>query len=36
MRAVHKGNFSDGVTTLQCMYAPEFAAHSKGLRIMIE
>ena len=28
----HKGDFSNGVTTIQCMYAPEFASHSEGAR----
>lgn len=36
MRASFKGTFSDGISTLQCMYAPEFSAHSKGIRIIIE
>ncbi|WP_044262675.1 alpha-2-macroglobulin family protein [Saccharicrinis fermentans] len=35
LRAVHAGYFSNGITTMQCMYAPEFSAHSKGLRINI-
>ena len=30
------GNFSNGITTVQCMYAPEFSAHSEGERIRIE
>ncbi|MFW6019277.1 MAG: alpha-2-macroglobulin family protein [Bacteroidales bacterium] len=30
-----KGNFSNGITTVQCMYAPEFSAHSKGIRLNI-
>ena len=30
----HSGNFSNGVTTIQCMYAPEFNAHSEGVRIL--
>ena len=30
-----KGNFSNGITTVQCMYAPEFSAHSKGIRLDI-
>ena len=34
--ATHKGNFSNGVTTIQCMYAPEFTSHSEGIRISIE
>ena len=29
------GNFSNGITTVQCMYAPEFSAHSEGIRIEI-
>lgn len=30
------GNFSNGITSIQCMYAPEFTAHSEGMRITIE
>lgn len=30
------GNFSNGITTIQCMYAPEFSAHSEGVRITVE
>jgi len=30
------GNFSNGVTTIQCMYAPEFTAHSGGIRVNVE
>nr|WP_295930756.1 alpha-2-macroglobulin family protein [uncultured Dyadobacter sp.] len=29
----HEGDFSNGITTIQCMYAPEFTAHSEGVRI---
>jgi len=32
----HAGNFSNGITTIQCMYAPEFSSHSEGIRIKIE
>ncbi len=32
----HAGNFSNGVTSIQCMYAPEFTAHSEGIRITVE
>ena len=32
----HAGNFSNGVTTIQCMYAPEFTSHSEGIRINVE
>ena len=30
------GNFSNGITTIQCMYAPEFTSHSEGVRISVE
>jgi len=30
------GNFSNGITTIQSMYAPEFTSHSKGVRIRIK
>jgi hypothetical protein len=30
------GNFSNGITTIQCMYAPEFTAHSEGVRVNVE
>ncbi|MFN0013154.1 MAG: alpha-2-macroglobulin family protein, partial [Saprospiraceae bacterium] len=32
----HRGDFSNGTTTLQCMYAPEFSSHSEGVRIKVE
>lgn len=32
----HKGNYSNGITTIQCMYAPEFSSHSEGIRVNIE
>jgi uncharacterized protein YfaS (alpha-2-macroglobulin family) len=32
----HTGNFSNGITTIQCLYAPEFAAHSEGVRLIVE
>jgi hypothetical protein len=31
----HKGDMSNGITTLQCMYAPEFSSHSEGIRLQI-
>ncbi len=34
--ATQKGNFSNGITSVQCMYAPEFAAHSEGIRVKVE
>lgn len=36
LHAVQKGEFSNGITTVQCMYAPEFAAHSEGTRVVVE
>ncbi|MFK7949005.1 MAG: alpha-2-macroglobulin, partial [Saprospiraceae bacterium] len=35
LRANLKGDFSNGVTTIQCMYAPEFTSHSEGVRVTI-
>lgn len=32
----HAGIFSNGISTIQCMYAPEFTSHSEGVRIMVE
>jgi len=31
-----KGNFSNGVTSIECMYAPEFGFHSEGIRVNVE
>lgn len=36
LKVYHKGDFSNGITTLQCMYAPEFTTHSAGIRISVE
>ena len=33
--ATQAGEFSNGVTSLQCMYAPEFTAHSEGKRVAV-
>lgn len=35
LRASQEGDFSNGITTIECMYAPEFSAHSLGERILI-
>ena len=35
MRVNNQGNFSNGITTMQSMYAPEFSSHSKGVRVNI-
>lgn len=34
--ATQKGDFSNGVTSVQCMYAPEFSSHSEGIRVKVE
>ncbi len=36
LRVQHRGDFSNGITTIQCMYAPEFTSHSEGIRINVE
>jgi len=36
LKVYHKGNFSNGITTIQCMYAPEFTSHSEGVRVVVE
>ena len=36
LRVSHYGDFSNGITTIQCMYAPEFTSHSEGIRVKIE
>jgi len=36
LRVQHRGDFSNGITTIQCMYAPEFASHSEGIRVKVE
>jgi uncharacterized protein YfaS (alpha-2-macroglobulin family) len=32
----HAGDFSNGITTIQSMYAPEFSSHSEGMRVKVE
>ncbi|MBK9254375.1 MAG: hypothetical protein IPM42_02680 [Saprospiraceae bacterium] len=32
---VHEGVFSSGISTIQCMYAPEFSSHSQGDKITV-
>jgi hypothetical protein len=36
LRAAQSGTFSNGIATLQCMYAPEFVAHSKGEKVVVK
>ena len=35
LRVSHPGDFSNGISTIQCMYAPEFTSHSAGMRLTI-
>jgi len=35
LRVQHAGDFSNGITTMQCMYAPEFTTHSEGVRVKV-
>ncbi len=35
MFVTHAGNFSNGITTIQCMHAPEFTSHSEGVRVSV-
>jgi len=35
LRATHVGNFSNGITTIQSMYAPEFSSHSEGIKVSV-
>ncbi|WP_158559396.1 alpha-2-macroglobulin family protein [Deminuibacter soli] len=32
----HTGSFTAGMATIQCMYAPEFNAHSDGIKISVQ
>ncbi|QIE60359.1 alpha-2-macroglobulin [Rasiella rasia] len=36
LRVNNAGTFSNGITTIQSMYAPEFSSHSEGVRINVE
>ncbi|WP_298495211.1 MG2 domain-containing protein [uncultured Algibacter sp.] len=35
LRVNNAGNMSNGITTIQSMYAPEFSSHSEGSRVII-
>ncbi|PSR15191.1 MAG: hypothetical protein DA408_03220 [Bacteroidetes bacterium] len=35
LRVFHAGDFSGGLATLQCMYAPKFSSHSEGVRLKV-
>ncbi len=34
--ATMTGTYSNGLTTIQCMYAPEFTSHSEGTRVTVK
>lgn len=36
MFVTHAGTYSNGITSIQCMYAPEFSAHSEGVKVRVE
>ena len=36
LRVNNSGEFSNGITTIQSMYAPEFSSHSEGVRISVD
>jgi hypothetical protein len=35
VRVNNAGDFSNGISTIQSMYAPEFSSHSKGIRVTV-
>jgi hypothetical protein len=36
LNVTQKGDFSNGISSIQCLYAPEFAAHSKGISVKVD
>ncbi|PKQ43569.1 alpha-2-macroglobulin [Confluentibacter flavum] len=36
LRINNAGNMSNGITTIQSMYAPEFSSHSEGVRLLVD
>ncbi|AOW08229.1 alpha-2-macroglobulin family protein [Flavobacterium gilvum] len=36
IRVNNTGDFSNGISTIESMYAPEFSGHSKGIRLKVE
>jgi hypothetical protein len=36
LRVNNIGDFSNGITTIQSMYAPEFSSHSEGVRVKVD
>jgi len=35
VRVNNAGDFSNGISTIQSMYTPEYSSHSKGVRVSI-
>ncbi|MFB9077435.1 alpha-2-macroglobulin family protein [Flavobacterium procerum] len=35
IRVNNKGEFSNGITTIESMYAPEFTSHTKGIQVKV-
>ncbi|MDI1256495.1 MAG: TonB-dependent receptor plug domain-containing protein [Flavobacterium sp.] len=36
LRVNNEGDFSNGITTIESMYAPEFSSHTKGIRVNVK
>ena len=36
LRVNNSGHMSNGITSIQSMYAPEFSSHSKGIKVTVE
>ncbi|WP_026976987.1 MG2 domain-containing protein [Flavobacterium tegetincola] len=36
LRVTNQGNFNNGISTLQSMYAPEFSAHSENSKVIVK
>ncbi len=36
LRVSNQGDFSNGITSIQSMYAPEFSSHSNGVRVKVK
>jgi hypothetical protein len=36
LNVTQAGDFSNGISQLQCIYAPEFTTHSEGVRVRVE
>ena len=36
MFVTNKGEYSNGIAQIQCMYAPEFSSHSEGIRVIVK